>query len=190
MSSKNKDDKWKKFTEEQAEQPSTEFELEPESESVLDYPSHEKLEGELNEVEQQLNEYKDKLLRSQAEVQNIRQRAERDIQNAHRYGSERLINDILPVVDSLERGLQNGADNDPMREGLQLTLGMLEKALVKHGVEIINPKVGEGFNPEHHQAMSMQQDDKAKANTILSVMQRGFMLNGRVLRAAMVVVAS
>ena len=103
---------------------------------------------------------------------------------------EKLINELLPVVDSLDRGLETGAPDDPMRAGLQLTLDLLLKTLQKHGVELIDPKPGDAFSPELHEAMAMQPDPKAKSNTVLHVAQRGFMLNGRVLRAAMVVVAA
>lgn len=174
----NQDDKWKKFSDEQAQEPELEAE------------TSEQLDGELNEAEQKIAQYKEQALRAQAELQNVRRRAERDVQNAYKFGSEKLIGDILPVVESIERGLASGAQDDPMRAGLQLTLDQFEKALAKHGVELIVPKAGDAFNPEQHEAMAMQPDPKAKPNTILHVAQRGYMLNGRVLKAAMVVVAA
>jgi len=186
---KDKPDKWKKFSEEQ-EKEAPEKELDFDPEPSLEFPSHEKLETQLTEMEQQVEKYKDEALRAKAEMQNIIRRAERDVQNAHKYGTEKLLNDLLPVVDSLERGLENGAKDDPMREGLEMTLSLLEKALAKHGIEIIDPKAGDSFNADQHEAMSMQPDPKAKPNTILKVMQRGYKLNGRVLRAAMVIVVS
>lgn len=173
-------DKWKQFTEEQAEQ-------EPEAPELTQEAA---ADPKLVEFEEAIAKYKDQIVRSQAELQNIQRRAERDVQNAYKYGTEKLINELLPVVDSLDRGLANGAQDDPMRAGLQLTLELLLKTLQKQGVELIDPKPGDAFSPEQHEAMAMQPDPKAKSNTVLHVAQRGFALNGRVLRAAMVVVAA
>lgn len=190
MTSNKDQDKWKKFSEERADEAPAEKDLSYNPEPGLEFPSHEKLEAQLTEMEQQVEKYKDEALRAKAEMQNVLRRTERDVQNAHKYGIEKLLNDLLPVVDSLERGLESGAKDDPMREGLEMTLSMLEKALEKHGIEVLDPKEGDVFNADQHQAMSMQPDPKAKPNTILKVMQRGYGLNGRVLRPAMVVVAA
>lgn len=194
-SKKDESNKWKTFSEKQAkeaesDQPESEEALAHDPEPRLEFPSHDKLEAELTALEQERDQYKGEALRAKADLQNALRRAERDVSEAHKYGSKKLLEDLLPVLDGLERGLENGTKEDPMREGMEMVLSMLEKTLAKHGVEIIDPKPGEAFNADLHQAMSMQSDPSAKPNTIISVMQRGFSLNGRVLRAAMVVVAA
>ncbi len=192
--------KWEKFSEEQEDaQPEAEEKissrasLSQDTDLGIEFPDRQKLEDRLTAMEQVVDEYKDKNLRVMAEMKNAQERAERDISKAHKFGTEKLIVDLLPVVDSLVRGLESSV-NDPQQnsihEGMQLTLDLLIKTLTKHGVEVINPARGEAFNPEIHEAMSMQQDPKAKPNTILQVLQHGYALNGRVLRAAMVIVAS
>ncbi|MCH9643483.1 MAG: nucleotide exchange factor GrpE [Gammaproteobacteria bacterium] len=191
--------KWEKFTEEQpgedesilSEQDLEETKAEAAA-GGLEYPSHEKLDETLTAVEMERDKLKDQLFRSKADLENLRRRSERDISNAHKYGSEKLLSDMLPVVDSIIRGLEGPESQDPqaqsMREGLKLTLDLLEKTLQKHGVVMIDPQVGEAFNPEKHEAMSMQQNPDAESNTILQVLQKGFELNGRIIRAAMVIV--
>lgn len=206
MSSKKTDKRdtgrWEKFAQEQEEQPKIDVEADdvpdlhetPERTEGLGYASHEELEQELNALEMQLAEYKDAAVRAKAEADNVRRRAERDVEKAHKFGSEKLLSDLLPVVDSLVRGLEGAEPQDPQaksyREGMMLTLDILEKTLLKHGVKVIDPTQGEPFNPELHEAMSMQPDPNAKPNTILQVLQKGYELNGRVVRAAMVMVAS
>ena len=200
MSKKQQNDnKWEKFADEQLEgtddfatDQDLDDAIEAQSKSGLEYPSHEKLEESLTATEMERDALKEKLYRSQAEMENLRRRSERDISNAHKYGTEKLLSDMLPVVDSLIRGLEGHVSEDKyavsMHEGMQLTLDLLEKTLQKHGVVIIDPTAGEGFNPEKHEAMSMQQNPDAEPNTVLQVLQKGFELNGRVIRAAMVVV--
>lgn len=197
-------DKWQKFAEQEATQDKINIdevdEFDPEAEPVaaeregLSYASHEELEQQLNKLDMQVAEYKDAAIRAKAEADNVRRRAERDVQKAHKYGSEKLLNDLLPVVDSLVRGLEGPEPQDKQaqsyREGMILTLDILEKTLEKHGVQVIDPAKGEAFNPERHEAMAMQPDPKAKSNTILQVLQKGYELNGRVIRAAMVMVAA
>lgn len=158
----------------------------------IEFPSRKKLEDQLTAMEMKMDEYKNQCIRAQAELENVRRRAERDISNAHKYGSEKLLADLLPVMDSMIRGLESSDSQDPhakaMRDGLAITLEILQKTLEKHGVELIDPRPGEPFNPELHEAMSMLSDPDAEPNTIYEVVQKGFQLNGRVLRAAMVVV--
>ncbi len=167
---------------------------EPEQHAGIDYATRDNLEDQLTAMEQQADKFKSEMLRAQADMANVQRRAERDVSNARKFGAERLITDMLPVVDSLVRGLEAPEVDDPqvqnMREGMSLTLDLLNKTLTKHGVTIIDPQSGEAFNPELHEAMSMQQDPNAAANSILQVLQKGYSLNGRVLRAAMVIVAS
>lgn len=185
--------KWKQFAE--TEQPVAE-EVDKSQEEItgqLEFPSRDELEKELTSKEMKLEEYKNQLMHTQAEYENLRKRTEREVAKAHKYGIERFVIDLLPVVDSITRGLEGPESNDPhvksVREGMQLTLDMLEKILMKHGVTPINPTKGDEFNPLRHEAMSMQTDPNAKSNTILEVLQKGYELNGRILRAAMVIVA-
>jgi len=122
----------------------------------------------------------------------VRRRAERDVVSAHKYGSEKLIKDLLPVVDSLESGLEiaseGGVETQSMREGMELTLKMLLEALEKSGVKQIDP-MGEPFNPEEMEAVSMQPAPEVESNTVLVVIQKGYLLNDRLVRAAKVMVS-
>lgn len=189
-------DKWQKMAEE-SDKPNTEDgddTLNPESvEKTLDFPTRQALEDQLTAYERKTDEYKQQALRAQAELENYRRRAERDVASAHKFGVEQLIITLLPVVDSLTRGLESCDTQDAkvkaIREGMQLTLDILNKALVKFGVEMIEPAVGEPFDPKLHEAMGMQHDPNVKPNTILKLLQKGYQLHGRVLRAAMVMVA-
>ncbi len=142
-------------------------------------------------LETQLEELKEALLRSQADVQNGRRRAERDIENAHKYAIEKFIKDLLAVLDSMERALELAATTDgfdmAMLEGTQMTHKLLLDTVSKHGVEAIDP-VGERFDPQQHEAMSMVESEGQEPNTVTAVMQKGYKLEGRVIRAAMVVV--
>lgn len=175
------------------EQPEEAQEAKEEEHEGLEFPSRKKLEDQLTAMEIKMDEYKNESLRAMAELENVRRRAERDIANAHKFGSEKLLADLLPVMDSLMRGLQGPDAKDPhakaMREGMAMTLDIFQKTLKKHGVELIEPKAGEPFDPGQHEAMSMISDPDAEPNTISEVVQPGFQLNGRVLRAAMVVVS-
>lgn len=160
----------------------------------IEYPSHQALEDQLTALEKQLEEYKDKAFRAQATLDNIKRRAERDVENAHRYGTEKLLVELLPVVDSLNRGLEDKTSKDPkiesLREGMQLTLDMLLKALKKFGIQEIDPVIGDSFDPTLHEAMSIQKVPSQEAHTIVRVLQKGYKLNDRVVRAAMVIVAA
>lgn len=131
------------------------------------------------------------LLRVRAEMDNVRKRAQRDIESAHKYGLEKLVEAFLPVIDSLELGAAagaQGADPERIREGLELTLKMFAGALEKCGVRPVDP-AGEKFNPELHEAIGMDASPEAAPNTVLRVVQRGYLLNERLLRPARVVVA-
>lgn len=159
---------------------------------ALEFPDRKKLEDQLTAMEMKMDDYKNQVLRAHAEVENVRRRTERDVSNAHKFGSEKLLADLLPVIDTLVRSLESPESRDShaqaMREGVSLTLDLLQKTLVKHGMEMIAPKPGEPFNPELHEAMSAMSDPDAEPNTIAEVMQTGYQLNGRVLRAAMVMI--
>lgn len=160
---------------------------------VLDHPSYKALEDKLTATEKKMHDNWDQAMRVSAELDNVRRRAERDVENAHKYGIEKFVMELLPVVDSLEQGLQapvNASDEgvSTMREGMELTLKLLVDALNKFQVEQINPE-GEAFDPQKHEAMSMQDNPDVAPGTVLVVFQKGYLLHGRVLRPARVIVA-
>lgn len=160
------------------------------STNALEHPSYEELEQKLTDAEKKVHEHWEKVVRVTAEMDNLRRRSERDVTNAHRYGLEKFIKTLLPVVDSLEQAelLAEKHGDAAMHEGIQLTMKLLLDMLAKADVEQINP-MGEVFNPEVHEAMTMQELPDAKSNTVITVFQKGYRLNGRVIRAARVVVA-
>jgi molecular chaperone GrpE len=131
-------------------------------------------------------------IRAQAEIENIRRRTELDVEKAHKFALEKFANELLPVIDSLERALEVADKSNPelnsMVEGIELTLKSLLGAVRKFGVEVIGD-INVPFNPELHQAMSMMESEDVAPNHVLMVMQRGYTLNGRLLRPAMVAVA-
>lgn len=178
--------KWEKMAQE-AERKST---SEPQH---IDFPDRKQLEDQLTAAEAKAEEYKQQALRARAEMENALRRAEKDISHAHKFGVEQLIQALLPAVDALNRGLENvdaqDAKSKVMRDGMQLTLDLLHKALAKFGVESISPAAGDPFDPRLHEAMGMQAVAGAGPNTVLQVLQKGYQLHGRVLRAAMVMVA-
>lgn len=150
------------------------------------------LRARLESAEQQLVGQKEEVLRAQAELQNARRRAEKDIEGAHKFALEKFVNELLPIIDSLERGLEAvPADDDAQkasREGLSLTLKMFLEALAKFNAVQIDPQ-GEAFDPQLHQAMGMQENDELEPNTVVAVLQKGFTLSGRLVRPAMVMVS-
>lgn len=155
--------------------------------------SVEELRQLLEEARGKADENWDKALRLQAELDNTQRRAQRDIESAHKYALEKFALELLPVKDSLELGLAaaQGSDHevaDKLREGTELTLKMLTSAMEKFGIAEVDPQ-GQPFNPECHQAMTMQPSSEHEANTIMAVMQKGYLLNERLLRPAMVVVS-
>ncbi|PJD92901.1 MAG: nucleotide exchange factor GrpE [Legionella sp.] len=155
----------------------------------LEHLSYEALEAKLTEAEQKAYQYKDQATRAMAELENIRRRAERDVAQAHRYSLERFVDGLLPVVDSLEQGLQlvDEQSDQAMHEGLSLTMKLLLSVLAKFQVEQIDP-MGAIFNPQEHEAMSMQDSD-APSSSIIMVFQKGYKLHDRVIRPARVIVA-
>ena len=144
------------------------------------------------ELEDQLAGAQENALRAAAEAQNIRRRAEQDIEKAHKFALEKFATDLLAVLDSLERGLEVSDPTDesirPMREGMQLTYKLFLDTLKRFQVERVDPQ-GEPFNPEQHQAMAMEESIHAEPNSVLKVFQCGYVMNGRLLRPAMVVVS-
>ncbi len=146
-------------------------------------------EQQLEALQAELAAAREQVLRANAEMQNVRRRAEQDVEKAHKFALERFAGELLPVVDNLERALAAiPVEETVNREGVELTLKSLLGALEKHGVSLIDPH-GEHFNPEHHQAIAMLDAPHATPNSVVDVMQKGYSLNGRLLRPAMVAVA-
>lgn len=144
---------------------------------------------EVDELKTQLKEVQ---LRALADVQNARRRAEQDVEKAHKFALDKFAQELLPVIDSLERAVETCPDNHealkPVKEGVDMTLNLFISSIEKFNLLRLNP-VGEVFNPELHQAMSMVDALDAKPNTVVAVMQKGYSLNGRLIRPAMVMVA-
>jgi len=155
-------------------------------------PDPEDLTGMLEDARNKADEHWNQCLRLQADIENLTRRAERDVANAHKFALERFAQDLLPVRDSLEMGLsasvQENTDPEKLREGVDLTLQMLTGVLDKFGITEVNPE-NEAFNPDFHQAMSMQERDDVAPNTVVTVVQKGYLLNERLIRPAMVIVS-
>ena len=151
------------------------------------------LETQLADAQAKADDNWDQLVRTKAEMENIRRRSERELANAHKYALEKFAQELLPVIDSMEMGMaaaqDENADVSKLREGTEMTLKMFETAIEKFGIKGVHPK-GEAFNPEHHQAMTMIDSQEHEPNMIIDVMQKGYLLNERLVRPAMVVVAS
>jgi len=160
------------------------------------------IEQQLEQAQATIKDYWDQIIRLKAEMENNRKRAGRDIENAHKFALRNFAESLLPVLDSMEMGQKVAEADNPgvdeanpdsanlssIVEGAQLTMSMFVQVLEKHGLKQIDP-VGELFDPERHQAISMLEDDSVESNTIIEVMQKGFLLNDRLVRPAMVVVA-
>jgi molecular chaperone GrpE len=150
------------------------------------------LEQKLAEAEAKAQENWDKAVRAQAELENVRRRSQRDLENAHKYALEKFLHDLLPIHDSLEMGLlaakDENADVTKLREGSELILKMFVDLMNKYDIEMIDPE-GHLFDPEHHQAMTMLESPEHAPNTVVNVMQKGYKLNDRLVRPAMVAVA-
>ena len=149
------------------------------------------LEAELVAAQDEVAQLKDQALRAAAELQNVRRRAEQDVEKAHKFGLEKFANEMLPIVDNLERAIESCGDEEAtkaIREGVEMTLSMFLSGLAKFDIEQIDPQ-GEAFDPALHQAMSMVEAPDAEPNTVVAVMQKGYSLSGRLMRPAMVMVA-
>jgi molecular chaperone GrpE len=153
--------------------------------------------AQLEAARAEIDSLKDQVLRSQAEAENVRRRAARDVENAHKYALEKFAADLLPVIDSLEKAVESaqlGAETTDagaaaaIGEGVELSLKLFHDVLEKAGVDRIHP-MGEPFDPQLHEAMAMVESPDAEPNSVLDVMQAGYTLNGRLVRAAMVVVS-
>jgi molecular chaperone GrpE len=150
----------------------------------------ERLQQALSQAEERAKANWDQYLRAVADLENIRKRAERDVQAANRYGLEKFAGELIPVLDSLELAVQTGekADARTLVEGQKATLRLLTRAFEKLGITELDPK-GEKFDPNRHEAMMVQESPNAAPDSVIQVVQRGYELNGRVLRPARVIVA-
>ncbi|MDG1292784.1 MAG: nucleotide exchange factor GrpE [Pseudomonadales bacterium] len=153
------------------------------------------LEAKVAALTEQLADAKDDQLRVQAEMQNLRRRAERDVESAHKFGLEKIINGLLPVLDNLDRAIgavpEESAGDDGVKallEGVELTRKTALDVLTRFSVDVLEP-FGEPFDPQFHEAMTMVPSPTAEPNSVIDVLQKGYTLNGRLLRAAMVVIA-
>ncbi len=149
------------------------------------------MEKALIKAEEELVSHRDAMLRMQAEMDNLRKRLIRDLEKSRKFALERIMKDILQVRDSLELGLETdsgSATAEQLREGQALTFKMLDKVLQDHDLEMIDP-VGEAFNPEFHQAMTVLPSEEFEDNSVMEVLQKGFKLHDRLIRPAMVVVS-
>lgn len=150
------------------------------------------LREEVARLQEQLAQQKDLVLRAHAEAQNTRRRAQQDVEKARKFAVEKLLQDLLPVVDNLERALATIDPKDEslksIAEGIELTHKSFIDTLAKHSVEVVDP-AGEPFNPDLHEAMSQVPNGDVEPNTVLEVFQKGYLLNGRLVRPAMVVVS-
>ena len=147
------------------------------------------LEAQLEQAQAKASENWDQFIRTKAEMDNLRRRNVKDLENAHKFGIEKFVNELLPVVDSMVLGLTvEDASAESLREGMELTMNMLGKMLEKLGIEEIDP-LNEKFDAAKHQAMTMQPSDEVEPNTVIAVMQKGYSLNERLIRPAMVIVS-
>lgn len=160
-------------------------------ESAEEQPAEDISAEVLEQAQTTIKDYWEQIMRLQADIDNNRKRAERDISNAHKYALKNFIEALLPVIDSMEMGISaTSAENatlESIREGSELTMNLFVQVLEKHGLVQLDP-AGEKFDPEQHQAISMVEDAEVESNTIINVMQKGFSLNDRLVRPAMVVV--
>jgi Molecular chaperone GrpE (heat shock protein) len=150
------------------------------------------LEAALEASEAKVQEQQDSVLRARADVDNMRRRSEQEVEKARKFALEKFASELLPVIDNLERAVEMADKEDesikPMVEGVELTLKTMMDTIDKFGLKAIDPQ-GQPFNPELHQAMTIQESAEHEPNTVMMVMQKGYELNGRVVRPAMVMVS-
>jgi molecular chaperone GrpE len=157
-------------------------------------PQEQKTPAEITQLENELDQAKllaeknrNDYLRVLAEMENLRRRLERDLEQAHKYALEKMVRELLPVVDSLEKSLEH-ANDETLKQGVEMTLNLLLTTLRKFQVTEINP-IGQVFNPAHHEAMSAVPSAEHAPNIVIQVLQKGFMLHDRLVRPALVVVS-
>ncbi|MEX0624329.1 nucleotide exchange factor GrpE [Saccharospirillum sp.] len=161
-------------------------------EQAAEAATEQDLVAELEAAREEAQQNKDRYLRAEAEMVNVRRRVEKDVENAHKFGQEKLVREILDVADNLERTLAaietETAEVKPLKEGVEMTLKSLLDSFEKFSITVINPE-GEPFDPQQHQAMSMVENPDLEPNTVMAVMQKGYALHGRLVRPAMVMVS-
>ncbi len=175
----------------QAEEAATGDTAAAESQDAANDEEEPSLEQIVAQLQADVEEARDAALRAQADAQNVKRRAEQDVEKARKFALERFTGDLLPVVDNLERALEAASDDEAVRpivEGVELTLKSFLDAIGKYNIEQINPE-GEPFDPQLHQAMSMVDNPDVEPNTVIAVVQKGYTLNGRLVRPAMVMVS-
>ncbi len=180
-------------TEAQAQENVANEEVQQDESATLDpLVEIEALRAQIATLEAKAQEEKNKLMLAYADADNARKRAEQDVVRERKYGIEKFVKSLIPVYDSMEKALEYSDREDPatknILDGVDATLQLFVKEMSNFGVEVLNP-LGQPFNPEFHQAISMVESDQVAPNHVLAVMQKGIALNGRVVRAAMVVVA-
>ena len=157
--------------------------------ALLRWFNADSLEAQLEQAQAKASENWDQFIRAKAEMDNLRRRNVKDLENAHKFGIEKFVTELLPVLDSMVMGLAvEDASAESLREGMELTMNMLEKMMEKLGIEEIDP-LNEKFDAAKHQAMTTQPSAEVEPNTVLAVMQKGYSLNERLIRPAMVIVS-
>lgn len=177
---------------EQTSEAQTEAVREAEAAPATEQVSVEALQKQLEEAQQQAADNLDKAIRTLAEMENLKKRVQKDLEDERKYGLAKFAKELLSVLDSLELGIQAATGDSPevvkLREGSELTMKQFETVFAKFNIETVDP-TGQPFNPELHQAMVMQPSSTVAPNHVITVFQKGYVLNGRLLRPAMVVVA-
>lgn len=190
----NNDEAVKEHTQDQLEnahKDEARLENEHADEEMLESPEKnaDSLESQLETAQARATENWELYIRAKAEMDNLRRRNAKDVENAHKFGIEKFVNELLPVVDGMHAGLAvEEASAESLREGMELTMNMIQKMMEKLGIEEVDP-MNEKFDPEKHQAMSMQPSADVEPNTVIAVMQKGYLLNDRLIRPAMVMVS-
>lgn len=191
----NQEDTSKENTSAKPHQSEVEVEekLQADAEADQSQPLEEQGDHQVEELQQKLSTLGEQLLREQAEMQNVRRRAQRDIESAHKYALEKFATELLSVVDNLERAIDAIDEDDESQksvaEGLELTLKSFSEVLAKYNVEAVEPQ-GQPFDADLHQAVSTVPNKDVEPNTVINVFQKGYTLNGRLIRPAMVVVST
>ena len=162
-------------------------------EEVAESEASEDLAALLEEARQKADANWEEVLRARADMENLRRRQSRDLENAHKHALDKFVSELLPVYDSMELGANAASGEEAslegVRDGLGMTMKMFLSSIAKFGLEQVNPADGDEFDPELHQAMAMQPVEGVEANKVITVAQKGFQFNGRLLRPAMVVVS-
>jgi molecular chaperone GrpE len=164
----------------------TEPSMDPANEAV---DAEQALRDQVEALQGELEQAKAQLLLDRADLDNQRKRLARDVEQARRFANEKLLGELLPLFDSMEAGLAAATADDPLRAGLELTLKQLHSIAEKNGLTEIAPAAGDAFDPERHQAMSMAPAADVPPGSVAAIFQKGYALNDRLLRPALVVVA-